>query len=221
MNSGYYTMLSASMGARVISFDLQSYCVKLVTELLRQKNAHLVPNVNIINVGLGTPQVVSVPNNTCSGTFGQGGVPKVGGPVAGINTCIMDPNQVLPTWSDKVFTLVKIDTEGAEADILSHLLPLIAAGRIKHLVTELIPHQWPNRGSSMEAGLATLEKVTSYSNRMLLLHDGKPFQFDKKKVTIPFITGGQGNVYEKFSLADLVKDRADQKVGCNLWWTFD
>ncbi|KAG2497650.1 hypothetical protein HYH03_004389 [Edaphochlamys debaryana] len=231
MNSGYYSLLSASLGARVISFELQSHCVKLVTRLLHDKNPHLVPYISILNVGLGTPAAVAVPNNTCSGYFGSAGVPGVDAPrvvnatadgtTGFVNTSIVDPAMVLSTWTDHVYTLVKIDTEGAEADILAHLLPLIQAGRIQHLVAEVIPRQWRKRASSRPAGLEALQRVTALSRRALLLHDATPYLFEKKrKVSLPYITGGKGELWSGFELEDLLRDRTRQFAGCNIWWSF-
>ncbi|KAG2482732.1 hypothetical protein HYH03_018363 [Edaphochlamys debaryana] len=211
-------MLAASLGAKVLSFDLQVYCIKVVTQLLREKNPQLLPNIEIVNLGLGTPTIVSVPNNTCEGEFGQNGVPKAGsvdGAGAKVTVSIVDPKHVLQTWARQI-NLVKIDTEGAEADILAHLLPLVEAGKIQHIVAELMPSQWANRGSSLEAGLATMKKLAAQSTRMVLLHDSAGFTFPREQISLSGVTG---ELFEKFNVEDLVKDRKNGG-GCNVWWSF-
>ncbi|KAG2422760.1 hypothetical protein HXX76_015780 [Chlamydomonas incerta] len=218
MNSGYFTLLSAALGAHVYAFDLQVYCIKVVTELLRNKNPHLLSRIDIFNVGLGTPAVVKVPNNTCEGTFGTGGVASASSLLTAgeVVASIVNPANLLPTWRDEV-TLVKIDTEGAEADILANLLPIVEAGSVKNIVVELIPAHWPSRGSSLEAGIKTMERLEALASRVVLLYDPVGFDFPKSPMKI---AGFDGDLYTKFSVSALVRDRHDKKAGCNVWFTF-
>ncbi|KAG2485552.1 hypothetical protein HYH03_015718 [Edaphochlamys debaryana] len=221
MNSGFYTMLSASLGARVYAFEPQVFCVGIVRDLIRTKNLHLAPLIEIHNMGLGTTGVVAVPKRSvCDGHFGTDGIPAVED-VEDLNEetvaiPIVDPQLLLPLWFRNV-TLVKMDTEGAEADILKHLLPFVEAGRIHHIVVEIMPSQWINRASSLNAGLRTIKRLAALSKRVIALTDPR------------VITGGVpradteeigGPTYEEFDLEGLIRDRHERGGACNVWFSF-
>ncbi|KAG2486990.1 hypothetical protein HYH03_014362 [Edaphochlamys debaryana] len=220
MNSGYYTMLGAALGARVYAFEPQVFCVRIVRDLIRARNPHLAPLIDIFNMGLGTTGVIAVPNGTkCDGFFGEGGIPSVGEEAVDEGTVpipVVNPQLVLPLWSRHV-ALVKMDTEGAEADILAHLLPWIEAGRIHHLVVELMPCQWANRASSLEAGLATLRRVQAASRRMVALFDPKGVQGGVQANGTADIGGTS---WEGFDLEALMRDRHNRTGAANVWFTF-
>ncbi|PNH05946.1 hypothetical protein TSOC_007758 [Tetrabaena socialis] len=247
MNNGFYTFLAASFGARVYAFELQPHCVELVNGLLLGPNKQLLPLVTVLNTGLGSPGLVSVPRGTCEGRFGTDGLVPAGGAAnngtnngprlpkqltlqgaaggrakvtaGGVGNhaqvAIVPPANVLPSAA----TFVKMDTEGAEGDILPHMVPLVAAGRVRHLVVELLPRLWELRGSSVEQGLAALEQLQALSSRVLLLDDPVGFDFPKAQLNGAG-WGVEGPLYYNFSVAELVRDRYAKSAGCNVWFSF-
>ncbi|KAG2486260.1 hypothetical protein HYH03_015084 [Edaphochlamys debaryana] len=79
-----------------------------------------------------------------------------------------------------------------------------------------MPSQWPNRGSSLEAGLATMKRLTALSKNTILLYDPGNFPFQKEQLTLPDIPG---ELWVNFNMEDLVRNRF-KGGGCNVWWSF-
>jgi FkbM family methyltransferase len=210
MNSGYLTLLAASYGARVTGFDPQRDCLELVKKNLGQEpNARLRPLVTLLNVGIGSIGSIIAKPGQCSGTF-QG---EKGG---GVSVPIV-PLQAVWT-SEETVTLVKIDTEGSEVQVLEQLVPAIKKGQIQHLVAEIVPSWWKNRGASLEQGKAVLKVIHELSMKTYLLDDPTPFRFEKKQTSdLSYTTG---SVMVDFDIEALVEDRLATAAGCNLYFQF-
>jgi FkbM family methyltransferase len=69
MNTGYFSLLAASQGARVFSYEPQPLCVRLMRESLLAENAHLRKRLCVTNVAVGRSGVLEVPDSTCFGGF--------------------------------------------------------------------------------------------------------------------------------------------------------
>ena len=214
MNTGYFSLLAASSGARVFAYEPQPLCVRLLRASLLAENAHLRENLCVTNVAVGRSGVLKVPDSTCLGGFR--GVSSEESVEDSQNVLKVPLQALIPTRVH--FRLVKIDTEGAETGILSSLFALIRHDLVDNIVVEVVPMWWDSRGDSREEGLDTLMKLQKLSVRTVLLDDRTAFDFEKTAHLLP--AGIKGPAYTNFSMEALVANRNSTKSGCNLWFQF-
>ncbi len=149
-NSGVYGMVAASYGFRTYLFDLQPQCQawQLAAAAVNRLEhlIHIVPgalgrdNDLVLQVSPLTPCVGQLRASTAT-TFQQH--------VRGI-----DPASFYPIRTrklDDVYTgerifLLKIDTEGFEAEILAGMLRLLTERRIENIILECSPVIWKEFG---------------------------------------------------------------------------
>jgi FkbM family methyltransferase len=181
MNTGYFSLLAASTGARVFAFEPQPLCIRNMRATLLAENAHLRSRVCVTNVAVGNSGVLEVPDSTCFGGFrGEAATDALND----LQNILMVPLHALLPKHTHV-RLVKIDTEGAEATILGDLVPLARQGTVDNIVVEVVPSWWESRGATRARGLAALTMLQEMAIRTVLLDDGTPFKFPKKTVVLP------------------------------------
>lgn len=217
-NSGYYSLLAASHNASVYAFELQSTCVAGIKDRLTA-NPHLQSNVMVYNLGLGDSDIISLPSDSevCDGGFGtQGLTSKAGQHTRRESTAvIVPPTAVVQDWW--TIDLVKMDTEGGEVGVLKHMIPMIASGRIKNVIVEILPPAWQRRRHSFEAGARLFDRLVAASKRAVLLHDPTPFPPDA------VAPGEQVAGMPTFAIRDmklLLENRKETNPGCNVWFQF-
>jgi FkbM family methyltransferase len=219
-NLGFFTLLAASLGAQVSSFDPQAQCIRHMREILTTKeNAHLASRIAATNVGIGKPGWLRSPPGSCDGGYSAGAQRPVemAAEVGDSSNIISVPLHSLLPPRERL-RLLKVDTEGAEVPTLRDAAVLARAGRLDHLVVELLPRAWESHGDARAKGVAALEAMAAHAHTTLLLEDPTPFSFTHAAWTPP--PGVRGPTYANFSMADLVDDRLRTQAGCNLWFAF-
>jgi len=217
MNTGFFSLLAASRGAEVFSFEPQPRCVRLMQASLVAENAHLRSRLCVTNVAVGPPGVLEVPDSTCYGGFRGNDTETSYMPVHNRLRILRVPLHSLAPPHARIH-LVKIDTEGAEAAILKQLLPFVRKQAVDNLVVEVVPSWWASRESSLPEGLVVLRELERMASSVVLLDDARPFPFSKKPATLP--NGISGPAFTNFSMTALIEDRFATRTGCNLWFSF-
>jgi hypothetical protein len=115
--------------------------------------------------------------------------------------------------------LIKIDTEGAEVQILEGLLPYVRKGLVGAIVVELMPHAWERRGASDARALSALRGLTQHATGTYLLYDPTPWGFPTTAAVenLSYVTG---RTFKDFEWQLLVTDRKQKVAGCNAYFTF-
>lgn len=217
-NSGYYSLLAASHNASVYAFELQSTCVAGIKDRLKA-NPHLQSNVMVFNLGLGDSDIISLPvdSEVCDGGFGtQGLTSKAGERTRRESTAvIVPPTTVVQDWW--TIDLVKMDTEGGEVGVLKHMVPMVARGRIKNVIVEILPRTWQLRRHSFDEGAALFAHLQSLSKRAVLLSDPTPFP--PEAVALGVEVAGMPT-YQITNMKLLLENRVETQAGCNVWFQF-
>jgi FkbM family methyltransferase len=184
--------------------------VSIVRESLSNENTVLSDKVVVVNAGVGSFRSISVPLNTCDGSF-RANAKDYTSPLAAVAVVPLS-TFFYPGVGKNIF--IKIDTEGAEVNILREIARLHRRFTLLQwiVVVEVVPGFWESRGSSVAEGLAVLRQMSTIFHTMLLT-DGTPFTFSKQAVQVP---GIHGEVYEAFDMQQLVQSRLDTNSGCNI-----
>jgi len=214
MNTGYFSLLAAARGARVLAFEPQPTCVALMRAALEKpENAALRPLVTVTNVAVGPRSTLNVPSTWCSGGY-QG--LSHDAPITH-NVLVLPLRSLLN--SRQRIRLVKIDTEGAEIPVLDDLTYLVRRRLVDHIVVEVLPRNWEGRGTTFEHGTAVLEAIAKEAAHVFLLEDAG-YQFPVNKAVLPAGASISGTVLSDFKMADLVANRKQTGGGCNIWFIF-
>ncbi|KIZ01014.1 hypothetical protein MNEG_6947 [Monoraphidium neglectum] len=151
-NAGFYSMVAASYGCQVLSFDPQKACADLVRRNYCLNGAYpvvardLVAVINAPVSDVPTTLNLSVPAR-CEGVFflptGPGATAKQTVPTTETyqRTSVSLDGLLLNETSLEVY-MIKIDTEGYEMAVLKSLKGMLAARRVRHIMIEVTPLFW-------------------------------------------------------------------------------
>ena len=214
-NTGFYSLLAASLGSSVIAFEPQPHCAELIQATLRSANARLAHLIDFHTAAVGDAAggSIRVPSTTCWGGFNAGAT-EHNAPVDAEVTVVSLASTVAPK-PDHHRLFFKIDTEGAEVGVLKGVLKLreLHPERAIRVIVELIPRLWGPRGSSIDEGVDVLREVQRWF-AVTLLYDDTGFGFSRLQVPLP--GGIEGPAFDSFDLEALVHDRVHANAGCNL-----
>lgn len=217
MNEGFFTLLPASLGARVVSFELQPDCMPSVQSALNLSGLGSAAVLKNVGIASGHSDIKMHakkcnPLNSVDGrNFGTGEVVMIALMTA------MEALQEFGFGKANPISLFKIDAEGAEIGILKGSLELIKIGAIHRMVTEVSPQWWHRLGVSPEDGIATLEAATAAGDYTL-------YVFPRENGLGPGLAGdthtiaGVEGLREVNDVAAFVRNRIAVRSGCNLLW---
>lgn len=214
MNTGYYTLLSASHGARVTAFEPQPLCVNQMRSWLEGVDGHLLDNITVVNVAVGHLGTISVPGNQCDSRFG----PVLPEGLEGAKHKILQAPLLALLPLHHHVTLIKCDTEGAEVSVIHDVLRLARNRTVDNFIVELVPMWWERRGGNFKDGISYLSELQSLAAETVLLSDPTPFSFQKTAVALP--SDIKGDAFMGFNMSDLAHDRVKSSSGCNVWFRF-
>ena len=199
-NVGAYTLIAASLGARVLAVDLQPTCADLVRCHLSLSNLTTAEVFNAYVSPEDVTSTLSVPIEDCVKTASPTAV--VGRFPTGFlskktkRAYLLPPSQLrqVPPLhvaslmnerlaSEERFTSTKIDVEGYEIHVLEALRP--AWSRLGDVLLEVQPRAWRWQNITIESGLNTLRQfVTASSYRIVsLTHTGHGDEIGKTAST--------------------------------------
>jgi FkbM family methyltransferase len=158
-NAGYYSMLALTHGCQSLMFDPQAACAALI-----QQNVCLNERYATRDGALGAVLI----NNPVSDQHVNLSLAEVAGELKCIGTFSVDVLQKQAQGSAKRITretvvlddlllnstlqlkVVKVDTEGAEVQVVRSMRRLLQTKRIRHLVVEVTPLFWKRDGIPRE-----------------------------------------------------------------------
>ena len=189
-NEGFYTMLAAAHGCRVLAFEPQPGCAETLAETWRRneraereciidsldsleevEGVFASKNLQLIRAPLSdATEPLMIRERGCS-TMAMATQPSPRGvrPVGAADITAMLPDDV-------PILLAKVDTEGAELGVMRALAPVLQ--RIENLVVEVTPgwwraynHSWHQvgRNECIPAGRTVISRYLSCSHRTFSL----------------------------------------------------
>jgi len=156
-NTGYYGLLAAKFGHKVIQFDLQPECLKIL------RNSVLANGFadRVITVAAGVSDAyatISVSEKGCDGRFPASAHEK--GQLSSFATATLRPlNDFLKLQENETIILMKIDTEGNEKRVLAGSRNYFKTQKVVNAIVEVTPGVkfWENNGiTKEEVKLSTL-----------------------------------------------------------------
>lgn len=184
MNIGWYSLLGASVGYRVLSFELQSRCLGISAAILHANNMRA--RVTVLRTALGASvgsMQLPMSATSCSGGYQARSHSPVQARVQADASTGADtlPLTTVPTalqsWVDQcgssaqlpVVRLLKADVEGSEVGMLRGSEPMLLSrpGAVRNILMEYSPHQ--QFSSSLNA---TAAYMTTFCDE----HDFDAFQ---------------------------------------------
>jgi len=159
-NSGFYGLLAAAMGCRVIFFEPQPYCTWMIEQSIVANGWTTNKRLSIVRGAVGddnpdsrfkSPKFPVWCNSPCIGTMGKPGTKyfkqKPDGWRSVIQISNSSINKLMPA-ADMI--LAKVDTEGAEAAVLRGMRPLFKQRRIKAAIVEVTPQFYKRRNMEVD-----------------------------------------------------------------------
>lgn len=214
MNAGYFTALSAAMGANVISVEPQEAC-HYVSRMTSKIN-NWCDRVSTVVAGAWYEKIfINVAKGECSTGF----VIQKDNEVMSVETVVIDELLASRAWMGKSIEVVKIDTEGAEIGVLKGMTNVIKAKHVKNFIIELAPHVWSGLGLSLSEGKALLSSIEESGYRFILLEDPTEYSVEInewKHFKVQGIAGGLIEIPPGL-IGKVVDDRLSKGSGTNLW----
>lgn len=228
MNAGYYTLLSASWQVDVLSIEPQPKCHEIIQKSLVTVNHHLAKYITTMNCAAGRSgrRILISPDNCDPGFVSQSHSSQSvdtqqRNQEDRLQSIAMLPVSTLLSKS-AVINIVKIDTEGAELNILQDLIHFYrSGGYFAFLVVEVAPHVWHFHSKTKENGIEILQELKAMASKTVLLMDDKDFKFPHASTTyLRDLFQVDGDTFVDFEMAHLVEDRLRQRGGCNIFFQF-
>ena len=145
MNSGYFGVMSASLGFNVAAFDPQPACHALMkkTKGANGWDDNLIQTylMGLGDGGKGVNNDVEMHIGSCHG--GYSWPDKWGAKEDAVKVPVHTLSEVV---SDRHVSVMKMDTEGNEMSILSSGLDIFKQKQVDYLIVETKPFVWDNRG---------------------------------------------------------------------------
>lgn len=170
-NTGYYGLLAAKFGHKVIQFDLQPECLKIL------RNSVLANGFadRVITVAAGVSDAyatISVPEKGCDGRFPASA--HEAGQLSSSATATLRPlNDFLKLQENETIILMKIDTEGNEQRVLAGSRKYFKTQKVMNAIVEVTPGVkfWENNGITKEEVVETLKEVVNFGYWIISLWD--------------------------------------------------
>lgn len=170
-NTGYYGLLAAKFGHKVIQFDLQPECLKIL------RNSVLANGFadRVITVAAGVSDsyaTISVPEKGCDGRFPASA--HEAGQLSSSATATLRPlNDFLKLQENETIILMKIDTEGNEQRVLAGSRNYFKTQKVVNAIVEVTPGVkfWENNGITKEEVVETLKEVVNFGYWIISLWD--------------------------------------------------
>eukprot|EP01083_Nonionella_stella_P113929 336355_1 len=166
-NMGYYGLLSLTAGiGEAMFFDPQPACVQIIESLVSLNAFN--KRARIVNHPMGDNEKLEIPTMECGGRFPVSKFEKHVKNAYGENgagdpqkhyVSFMTADQAL---GNKTILITKIDTEGAELNILPLLFRKFEHHQLVNVVVEITPFWWKNTGHSIEEGADILSQIIEY-----------------------------------------------------------
>jgi FkbM family methyltransferase len=156
MNDGFYAMLASALGSHVRTIEPQPNCIDRFSAAM-VLNPPRMP-LHVYNAFVGTKVGFGYnERGLCIGSHGGSRLPKD-------NAFIETPFVTLDTIVGEAMnvTLLHIDSEGAEIDILRSATKLVRQKRIQNMIIELKPVWWHTVGVEREEGITELLDILKW-----------------------------------------------------------
>jgi FkbM family methyltransferase len=166
MNSGFFGVLSASLGFPIKAFDPQPLCHALVEKSREANNfkrdrfeTHLM---GLGDGGKGVQSFMEMHVNSCHGGYSW--------PDKWPGAAIKVPMHALAdAIGDRRVLLMKMDTEGNEMSILATGVQLFERGQVDYLIVETKPEVWEQR----QIDAAPIGRLAEIAKSVVLLETGE------------------------------------------------
>ena len=154
-NDGYYALLAAAYGCRVVSIEPQTLCYDRLSFAVGFNG--LDDLVDLRHGAVGTsPGSLSIPvAETCNGRFQTAGG-NINGETVQVPFYAADS-----LAAGREVYIWHVDVEGAEVDVLLSGSRILESGMVENLIIELAPQRWGKFGVSITDGAASLASVIS------------------------------------------------------------
>jgi len=164
-NIGYYGMLAASLGCKVLMFDPQPQCARYIQTNIERNNFQSQVRV-IPRPASDSPITMSVSESTgCDGRFPMTQIEQNGPDVKIENGTDVTAVVIEDLIHKKVkIKIAKIDTEGAEYWVMKSLKNMISHNRIENIIVEASPLFWQSRKLSRSLVADVFEENANLGN---------------------------------------------------------
>ena len=160
MNDGFFSMMAARLGCRVVSFELQEKCIRVARHALIYNGEEAAARVTIVHRPVadaeGALMTLPYDRNWCSGMFGfanKGCGEKCNPRFADSKTfrsvalqerfsAISEGRAGGGNSAATIFDFVKVDVEGFDPQVLRGALGLFCSRRVRVAVVEIVPSAW-------------------------------------------------------------------------------
>lgn len=164
MNSGFYTLLTASLGCPVMAFEIQRPYVQLVKKALRRNGWE--KHACLRHSGVHER---ALPRASFEG--GYGGAFLKPGLKGGFKTVLLD-DVLLKEQNGRQVRLLKIDVEGLELNVLSSCLRAMQSGVIHNIVVEIgdgSRRWWPRAHKTKADAVRLFTKISEMGYDLRIL----------------------------------------------------
>ena len=167
-NEGLWSLMAGTLGCHVIAVEPQPRCLEwirasLAINAVATRHVHLWPHF----LSPDASATLDVPADTCIGSWrasnSSSDQPQAAtASSVSVRSARLDASEYLRASETRV-ALWHVDTEGAEATVLSSARCLFERGRIDRVVLELTPTKWKAFNLSVTEGYAELaERFTGF-----------------------------------------------------------
>lgn len=197
-NGGFYGFLAAAMGHRILAFDLQPNCHRII------HNAIVVnrysKQMRVVTAGVSEQEtVLQVNDQECSGNFplealkNEAAGEKV---VANVNVTLSPLRHFIPQEQVEIM-LVKIDTEGNEKRVLRGALDFFKSHQIRNVIVELTPccNFWKFNGITPQEVADVVGEIVSFGYTMIALDSNTISRTKEQAIAYVLASEGQYDVW--------------------------
>lgn len=186
-NIGYYTIISASQGCRVLSIEPNPSLIPIIASSAVANGVS--ERITLLSAGVGarTESICYSTRETCPGCLSQISCGEGAESITLIS---------LSDLLDEDVLFMKIDVDGLEIQALIGILPLLRRREVRIIFVELNPHWWSRGGrpDARKEGLEVLDELFSMGytphkhNRM----DGPPWEYSDLREKVEGYEGEYG-----------------------------
>jgi len=165
MNSGFFSQLSMSCGAKVVAVEPQQEC-HFLSSLSTSINK-FDHKFHSVEAGAWFEKIKIQTNVQCDPGFAM--THKDSPSKVSVGTIVLDDYLEKLRLSSKPIQLVKIDTEGAEIGVLKGLMGIIRKQLIDNFVIEIMVGAWPGYGFPIKEASELFKEIASLGYEIRLL----------------------------------------------------
>lgn len=159
-NEGFYSMMSAAYGCRVLSFEPQPLCVALLSQAIAHNNFR--HPVKVMNRVVQNKKVEFwAPANSCSGVVQYTDTKEDSKAHTAVEALVKSASidEAIAANGGSRVILAHMDVEGAEIQVLESGLKSIKEKKIDNLIIEVNSGRWPKYGVTQDHARKILEEV--------------------------------------------------------------